>query len=561
MFVPNSMRGILSVTLIVAGSFTVSTAAWSAVESKPSQVPTVKTLEAVPGEFVVELRHERARFNQADLERKLGGKIVRDVRPDMVVVKTNKRMNALFAAQAMTALPEVRIAEPNYIFHAFKTPNDPDFGKLWGMNNTGLADSAGARGVSGLDIGATKAWDIQTGSKSVVVAVVDTGVDYTHPDLANNIWTNVAEANGKAGVDDDGNGFIDDIHGYNFVANTGDPMDDNGHGSHCSGTIGGEGNNGIGVAGVNWNVSIMAVKFLDAQGGGTLENAVKAIDYTIKMKVPILSNSWGGTGQSDILKDAVARTTAAGQLFVAAAGNDGTDNDKTGTAIPSGYPLDNILSVAAIDNRGSMAYFSNFGAKSVHVAAPGVNVYSSSMKGGYETMSGTSMATPHVTGIAALLLAQEPGFSYQQLKARIISSARPLKALNGKIASGGLADAYYTITGLTPPADPNDPSVWTGHTAAVGSTDHPYAMDAKVTFTFKVPGAKKVAVHFSKFQTEAGYDKAEFFDAAGASYGVLTGAQDGQFGPIVDGDTVVLTFTSDHTVNAYGFDVDGLVFQ
>ena len=552
-----SMKKLTTAVLTGAIGLLCAAVAGGASASRPKQ------LESVPGEFVVELRQEQTltATELSVLQTRLGGQISRQVRPGMFVVKRSVRENVHAAAQAMAELPEVLHAEPNYIFHALAMPNDPDLKKVWGINNSGELDSEGTRGMPGIDVGAEKAWDIQTGSKDVVVAVVDTGVDYTHPDLKNNIWTNAAEANGKAGVDDDANGFIDDIHGYNFVADNGDPKDDNGHGSHCSGTIGAEGNNGTGIVGVNWHVSIMAVKFLDQDGGGSLENAVKALDYAIKMKAQVLSNSWGGNGQSDILKDAVGRTQAAGQLFVAAAGNNSGDNDSDDTAIPSTYPYDNILSVAAVDNRGQLAYFSNFGAKRVHVAAPGVNVYSTSMNGRFETLTGTSMAAPHVAGIAALLLANEPGLTDLQVKSRIIAAARPLKGLGGKTVSGGIADAYYTLSGLTPPADPNDPSIWTDRVAFSAASDHPYKEKTSKSFTIQVAGAKRLSVHFSKFETEAGYDKVQFLDSTGASYGYYSGVKTDQFGPIIEGDTVVLKFESDSSVNGYGFDVDSVAVE
>jgi thermitase len=200
------------------------------------------------------------------------------------------------AVKSLSQNELVDIVEPNYIYRMNKMSNDPMIEQLWGLKNVGQKDSGGTAGVKGLDINVEKAWDIQTGSKKTIVAVIDTGVDENHPDLKENMWTNVAELNGKAGVDDDGNGVIDDIHGFNSITGSGNALDDQGHGSHCSGTIGAKGNDGAGIVGVNWDVSIMAVKFLDANGSGTLENAIKSIDYATRMGAKVLSNSWGGGG-------------------------------------------------------------------------------------------------------------------------------------------------------------------------------------------------------------------------------------------------------------------------
>lgn len=541
----------LKVALLIAVAATVG--AQEPAQAKPSNN---KKIETVPGQYVVQLVKERARFDQRALESRLGGRILSNVRPDMVVVQRNRDEDPMKVAKQLSALSEVRLAEPNYIFHALTTPNDPDYKKLWGLNNGGDTDAEGAKGVPGIDISAERAWQITTGSRNVVVAIIDTGLNYLHPDLAANAWTNELEANGKAGVDDDNNGYVDDIHGYNFADNNADPMDNNGHGSHCAGTIGGVGDNGIGVAGVNWKVSIMGVKFLDAGGSGSLDAAIKAVDYARKSNARVLSNSWGGNINSDLLKQAIGQTVDAGQLFVAAAGNESTDNDGGAGSYPASFPFENIVAVAAVNNRGEMASFSNYGSKSVHVAAPGVNIYSTSLKQGYESLSGTSMATPHVAGLAALLLSSEPSMTYKDLKQRLMYTARPLASLNGRVVSGGMIDAYYALTNQKAPPDPNDPSIWSNHMTTSASSPHPYVASFTQEFTVSVPGAKRLAVHFSKFETEAGYDKVQFINSKGEVVGAISGQQTGRYGPIVDGDSVKMIFTSDSSVQGYGFDVD-----
>jgi subtilisin family serine protease len=479
----------------------------------------------------------------------------------MIVVQRAKSEHPGDGVLALKKLPEVKIVEPNIVIRARGSPNDPDYGKLWALKNTGAPDRQGTKGIGGVDTSAENAWRIQTGSKNVIVAVIDTGVNYRHPDLADNMWVNSAEATGASGVDDDGNGYIDDIHGFNFVKDNGDPLDDHGHGSHCAGTIGAVGNNGLGVVGLNWNVSIMAIKFLDSSGAGTLDQALKALAYASKSKAQILSNSWGGNINSELLKSAVGETERAGQVFIAAAGNDGANNDAPNATVPASYPFENIVAVGAVNNRGELASFSNYGVKSVHLAAPGVNILSTVLGTGYETMSGTSMATPHVSGVAALLLANQPGLSFRQVKERLMVTARPLASLRDRVISPGIVDAYYALTGLTPPPDPNDPTAWTSQFATQASTEHPYPSNADVSYTITVPGAKRISVHFAKFETEKGYDKAQFSNAAGESFGSMSGNQTGRFGPIVDGDTVIIRFTSDRSVQGYGFDVDYVVYE
>lgn len=431
-----NLKGILaSSLLLVAGS------AFGATQ-----------YEAVPGEYIVKLKSQNklTAMAAAQLSTSLGS-YVKSTIPARNVVVIKKPVFEM-ASSAMGSLqnnPLVEYVEPNYIYRMNKLPNDPDFSTLWGIKNTGLKDSEGQVGKAGLDIGAVKAWDIQTGSKKIVVAIIDSGVDYNHPDLKENMWVNEAELNGQAGVDDDGNGVIDDIHGYNSANDSGDPMDDNGHGSHCAGTIGAKGNNGVGVTGVNWDVSLMAIKFLEADGSGTLEGAIKAIDYATKMKVNVMSNSWGGGGRSQALYDSILAAEKAGIVFVAAAGNGdmfgrGIDNDKRPN-YPSNYEAKNMIAVAAIDNKGEIAPFSNYGLKTVHVAAPGVNINSTTGGKYDDTYSGTSMATPHVSGVAALLLANEPSLTPEQVRARIVKSARPLKSMKGKSVSGGMVNAYGAL--------------------------------------------------------------------------------------------------------------------
>lgn len=314
-------------------------------------------------------------------------------------------------------------------------PNDPAFSQLWGMYN--WADS---------DIDAPEAWRVWTGEigAGITVGVVDSGIDYMHEDLREQMWVNPHETPNN-GIDDDGNGYVDDIHGANFIREDGDPMDDNMHGTHCSGTIAGIGNNGIGVTGVAWRgVRLMALKFLDAAGSGRTSDAIKAIDYAIAHGAKILSNSWGGGGSSSALRAAIERADSAGVFFLAAAGNEGTDNDQE-PHYPAGYEAGNVVAVASTTVGGELSSFSCYGRRTVHVAAPGSDIYSTIPGNRYEKLSGTSMATPHVSGLAALVWMYRPMLSMPQVKRIILSSVERLPALDGKVVTNGLINAKNAL--------------------------------------------------------------------------------------------------------------------
>lgn len=361
------------------------------------------------------------------------------------------------AIRVLRNQPLVEYAEPNAVLEALATtPNDPGFPSTWGLHNVGQTG-----GTPDADIDMPEAWDLATGSTQVVVAVIDTGIDYTHPDLAPNIWTNSFEIPGN-GIDDDGNGFVDDVHGYDFANGDGDPLDDHFHGTHCSGTIGAVGNNGIGVAGVNWRVKIMALKFLGSSGSGSTAGAISAIQYAINNGARVLSNSWGGSGYLQSLQDAIVAARQAGVLFVAAAGNSNSDTPM----YPAAY--DDVVAVAATDHRDEKASFSNYG-DYIDVAAPGVAIYSTfptyrtaamgSFSTDYETISGTSMACPHVAGLAALLLARNEGLDPDQLETLIKSTADDLGDPGLDLIYGwGRINAYNALASTTPGTSPTFPT-------------------------------------------------------------------------------------------------------
>jgi serine protease len=367
----------------------------------------------------------------------------------LAVVRLDKNSDVDAAIEELRKDPQILYAERNYVVHTSATPNDPRFPELYGLDNTGQTG-----GTADADIDAVEAWDNSVGSSDIVVGVVDTGVDYTHEDLAANMWVNPAEIPGN-GVDDDGNGVIDDVHGFNAITGSGDPMDDNDHGSHCSGTIGAAGNNGIGVAGVNWEVQIMALKFLNAGGSGTLEDAISAIDYAVAQRnagvnLRVLSNSWSGGGFSQGLLDAITAASDAGILFVAAAGNAANDNDVIPT-FPASYEAPSVVAVAATDHDDLLADFSSFGATSVDLGAPGVDVLSTTIGNTYQLFSGTSMATPHVAGVAALVLSANDTLSVEELKDALLTSGDPIPALEGITVSGRRLNAASALDEAGPP--------------------------------------------------------------------------------------------------------------
>ncbi|MFC1896682.1 S8 family serine peptidase, partial [Thermodesulfobacteriota bacterium] len=342
----------------------------------------------------------------------------------------------------------VEYAEPNHIYHTQQTPNfpdDPSFDELWGLHNTGQGQPGGTPDA---DIDAPEAWGINTGSSDIVVAVIDTGVDYTHEDLAANMWTNSGETAGD-GIDNDGNDYVDDIYGIDAYNNDSDPMDDHYHGTHCSGTIGAAGNNSTGVVGVSWDVSIMALKFLDSNASGYTSDAITCIDYAVNNGAHVLSNSWGGGGYSQSLKDAIEAANAAGLLFIAAAGNEYGNNNDTNPFYPASYTNENIIAVAATDYNDNLAGFSNFGPTSVDVAAPGVDIYSckpGDVYGSYQNLSGTSMAAPHVAGLAALVRAEYGDIGHMDVKQRILNTADQLFSFSALVLTGGRINAYRALT-------------------------------------------------------------------------------------------------------------------
>ncbi|MBM4014275.1 MAG: hypothetical protein FJ293_04840 [Planctomycetes bacterium] len=342
------------------------------------------------------------------------------------------------ALKRLNADPRVKYAQPSWIYRLENTPNDPSYPSLWGMNQANDAD-----------IDAPEAWDTATDATAVTIAVIDTGVQWDHVDLAANMWVNPDEIAGN-GIDDDLNGWIDDIYGVDTINNDGNPMDDHGHGTHCAGTIGAVGNNGIGVVGACWNARIVALKFLSAAGSGNTADALEAIDYCVAKQIHLSSNSWGGYGVDTALYDGIDDAGDCGHLFVAAAGNNSL-NIEGQNWLPGGYDLDNVLCVAASNSSDGVAWFSNWGPISVDLAAPGDGIYSTYPTNSYATLSGTSMACPHVAGVATMLFAVSGTRNALDVKDWILNSADPIAAWSGLTVTGGRLNFEQALAQVPPP--------------------------------------------------------------------------------------------------------------
>jgi subtilisin family serine protease len=415
------------------------------------------------------------------------------------------------AIQRLQNRPGVVFAEPNWKLSASAISNDPQYttpGQLWGMYGDDSPTASGPSGTTNqFGSQAEKAWDAGfTGSKSVVVGIVDEGIDINHPDLRANIWVNPFDRAGD-GVDNDGNGYIDDVNGWDFYSNDNTVYDGSGddHGTHVAGTVGGVGGNGVGVAGVSWNVTMISTKFLGVDGGYTT-GAIKAIDYLTDLKtrhgvnVVASSNSWGGGGYSSALHSAIIRGAKAGILFVGAAGNNATNNDATanypsnystlqGTSTATAASYEAVIAVASLASNGGLSSFSNYGATTVDIAAPGSGIVSTVPGGGYASYSGTSMATPHVTGAVALYAAAYPNASAAQMRQAILGTARPTASVSGLTATGGRLDVAAALN-VAPPVGISI----TGGSIVEGNSG---ATQLAFTVSLSAPAAGTVTVNFA----------------------------------------------------------------
>lgn len=573
--------------LLLSMIFFLSLASFAFTENKKNPSKP----EYVPGELLVRARfgpNEVTQFQMETLLSEVGVGVLRSysIVPGLFHIKVRPGSEEGII-QRLNGRDDIAYAEPNYIYRTtlykqgyyvdnagdgLNIPNDEHFGKLWGLHNTGSTDSYTA--VADADIDAPEAWEQgYTGSHDIVVAIIDTGSDYTHPDLVANAWINEGESgtytdkDGKVvdkstdKKDNDGNGFVDDVHGWDFVNDDNDPMDDNNHGTHVSGTIGAVGNNGIGVAGVVWNVRIMGVKFLSSAGSGSLADAVSAIEYANKMGAKVYNNSWGGGGFSQALLDAITATHTSGGLFVAAAGNSSNNNDAN-PSYPASYQVDNVLAVSATDDSDALTSWSSFGRRSVHVAAPGNNIYSTVPGARYDFMSGTSMATPHTVGLAVLVWSAFPELTNLELKERLIKSTEEKRSLTRKVASAGRINADYALRGFYPPKNGDFSPVppWQVE-ANVIESDHNYKNSTKQSWTITKEGALFIRVHFEDLRTEAGYDFIKIKDADGNIVDTFDGAVGAIWSFEVPGDTAVITLEADGSISDWGFKIDTFAYK
>lgn len=418
-----------------------------------SQMEKGKYME---GEVLVKFKSGTLTASSLKTHQSVGAAVLKSFKivPNLQLVKLNGDTTVREAVLRYMADPLVEYAEPNYIRRASATiPNDQYFHQQWALHNTGTF----AAGTAGADIKAVQAWDIHTGNGEIVIAVLDTGIDYNHAELSGNIWINTGEIPNN-GIDDDGNGKIDDWRGWNFVSNNNNPIDNHGHGTFVSGIIGAKGNNLIGIAGMMWNVKIMPLKFLDNKGEGTTSDEIAAIQYAISKGAKIINASYSGSSYSQAEYDAVASANSVGILVMAAAGNGnngiGVNNDFL-PEYPASYNLPNIISIAATDQNDKRASFSNFGLNSVHVAAPGVYILStvptSIFPTGYDFLLGTSASTPHVSGLTGLLYSYYTHFTPSQIRGTILRYVDVLPSLSGFIQTGGRINAYKAISSLLVP--------------------------------------------------------------------------------------------------------------
>jgi len=400
--------------------------------------------------------------------------------PGLCLIRLPEGMTVEEGIRALGQRDDVLYVEPNYKVKALSLiPNDPMFSQLWNMHNTGQTG-----GTADADIDAPEAWGLTTGGISeVIVAVIDTGVDYRHPDLAANMWVNRAEFTGTPGVDDDGNGYVDDVYGYDFANRDGDPIDDNGHGSHVSGIIGAVANNATGVAGVCWNVKIMAVKFLNSGRTGYASDAVYSIQYATLMGARVISNSWGGSGYNSALEDAIRAAGRAGVLFVTSAGDGAGNNNDVNPNYPSSYGLNNVIAVLSTDRNDRLSKHSSFGLTSVDLGAPGGDsdntIRSCNKNGSYSSMYGTSTAAAHVSGACASVWSACPILSPVEVKDLIMRTVDPLPSLAGYCVSGGRLNLHRAIL--------ETEAAWIDIVPDVGSVTPGGVADVNVIFDANLP--------------------------------------------------------------------------
>ena len=430
----NAFRGSFKAQIRFLIVLTFALAVSGGLGFKSTAYADLKNTSFAPGEILVKFKGAvPTQINESDLVRKGIRSLKRLDEKGVHRVKLEPDISVAEAQALLSQDPEVEYAEPNYYRHLALDPNDPSYPSQWNLPI----------------INAPTAWNAATDCAATPVAVIDSGVDYEHTDLAANIWSNLADAAGD-GVDNDGNGYIDDTMGWDFVADDNDPMDENGHSTHVAGTIAAVGDNGQGVAGLCWSGQIMALRTFDAEGNGTVADVIEAMQYARTKGARVVNASYAGADFSQAEYDEISLLNDSGILMIVAAGNEGADNDGL-PSYPASYDLPNIIAVAATDRNDRLASFSNFGAATVHVAAPGDSIFSTYVNNDYAFGSGTSMAGPHVSGLAALVWNTNPGLAASQVRARILDGVDRLSDLSGKILTAGRLNAYNSLLNIPAP--------------------------------------------------------------------------------------------------------------
>lgn len=464
-----------------------------------------KAAKYAPDQVLVRFKRSASKQQRAAARRSLGARTARTFAvPGLELLTLPKTVSVADARAQLTESDAVAYAEPDYLYTTTYTPNDSQFDRLWGLNNTGqtITTPKGTfTSTADADIDATEAWDVNPGgSASVTVAVLDTGVDLTHPDLAQNIWSNPGETGGGKetnGLDDDNNGYKDDWRGWDFIGADNDPSPVHYHGTHVSGTIAGRANNSAGVAGVAFNSKIMPLQAFQQGGSGAyVSDLIAGFEYAGKNGAKVLNGSFGGPAEGQAFGDTVR--AFPNTLFVVAAGNDNYDNDNTSQAsFPCAVTAANLVCVAASDQNDGKAVFSSYGATTVDLAAPGVNILSTMPGGTYDYLNGTSMATPHVAGAAALLFAVDPSASTAQVKRALLDTVDPLPAFAGKTLTGGRLNLAAAVSKIAPPAAGSARLKLDGSTlsyrAAAGQTNNLSITTGGSTFTVSDSGANIAA--------------------------------------------------------------------
>lgn len=413
--------------------------------------------------------------------------------------------------------------------------NDPLLAQQWAIKNT-AAEYAWQNGV--------------IGSKKVIVAIVDSGIDLNHPDLKANLYINPREvANGR---DDDGNGYVDDISGWDFLKNNNRPQDEMGHGTHVAGIIGAVGNNGIGVAGINQNVSILPLRFMDKEGRGNERAAVAAINYAVKMGATVINCSWGGEGDGMALRSAIQNAQRAGVLVVTASGNDGNNTDIY-PSYPSNYTYDNIISVTSIDYLDRFPVYTNYGPRSVHIAAPGERILSTDLNNTYVELSGTSMATPYISGAIALLKSIHPEWNYLKLKSQLLNYVETTPALDRMVFSRGRLNMQSILTETKKTYQAPDESLWKTMDM-LRESQHPYVQTDQYN-VIKIPGAKMVRVIFDSIDLADNVDKICVSSTKNGIVECINGKKMNYTSQYLVGDILTINLQADQKNHGWGYKV------